>query len=473
MTRSSLSEPEAPWTVGQYQLFDAVASGGMGVVHLGRALREGGMSRIVAIKRLHAELALDQEFVRMLAEEARLSARVRHPNVASVLDIADTTLDVLLVMEYLEGETLYRLTRASLERGQRVPPAIASAILGGALLGLQAAHEARSEKGEPLRIVHRDVSPQNILVGADGIPRVLDFGVAKATSRTTVTARGAPKGKLTYMAPEQARGDALDHRADLFAAGVVLWEILLGERLFAADDPAAILARVLTAPIPAPSRKLPGLPEALDRVVLKALQRDPARRYASAEHMAIDLEEACPPATQRQVAAWVMALAGPRILERRQRCAEIEALPSAFTSYPELSPTALQAIPAIQPVSPSPTPQPATPSPPSAPASVLSAPASASSPSAPRLALRRLAPLGAALLVAGLGALFLLSRPAPPLAPRATSAVSAPSTAPLPSPAASSVSSVSSAAPMTSGSAAPAPSPPERKPRKNARQPRR
>ncbi|RYE90996.1 MAG: serine/threonine protein kinase, partial [Myxococcales bacterium] len=225
-----------PSAVGRYLLHDEIAAGGMGVVHVARQVGETGFSRLVAAKRLHADLALDQELVRMLSEEARVAARVRHPNVASTLDVVEDASEVLLVMEYLEGETLFRLIRASLERGQRLPLPIASAVLTGALLGLHAAHEATDERGRPLGIVHRDISPQNILVGADGLTRVLDFGVAKAASRTTVTARGAARGKLTYMAPEQARSLVVDRRADLFAAGIVLWEALAGARLFAADD---------------------------------------------------------------------------------------------------------------------------------------------------------------------------------------------------------------------------------------------
>ncbi len=448
--------------MGRYQLFDAIASGGMGVVHLGRALSEGGMNRLVAIKRLHPELALDQEFVRMLVEEARLAARVRHPNVASVLDVVEDPAEVLLVMEYLEGETLFRLIRASLEREQRVPPAIASAILTGALLGLGAAHEARSERGEPLQIVHRDISPQNILVGADGVARVLDFGVAKAASRTTVTARGAPKGKLTYMAPEQARGLALDRRADLFAAGIVLWEMLVGERLFAADDPATTLARVLTEPIVPPSRKVPGLSRDLDAVVLQALQREPHQRFSRAEDMALALEDACTPATQRQVAAWVMALTGPSLHRWRQRCAEIEAMPSVFSSYPELSPpSALLELPPVRAASPSPAPPEAEPPPPSPPAAP------------PPLPLKPWwRPWRAPLLAAALGAAAsaaLLHRPPPPPA--------LPSAPPLPAPSAPpdlSGSSLHTAPPAPSAShAASAPSAGRALPDRRAKKPPR
>src|SRR4051812_48938415 len=202
--------------IGRYMLDRPIGSGGMATVHLGRLLGPAGFSRTVAIKRLHPQFAKDPEFVTMFLDEARLAARVRHPNVVSTLDVVALDEELFLVMDYVPGETLSRLARELRARGESVPPAIAISILSGVLFGLHAAHDARSESGEVLGIVHRDVSPQNILVGEDGVARVLDFGVAKAAGRASQTEAGLVKGKLAYMSPEQLRGEAIDRRTDVY-----------------------------------------------------------------------------------------------------------------------------------------------------------------------------------------------------------------------------------------------------------------
>src|SRR5580658_8361717 len=184
--------------IGRYVLYDEIASGGMASVHIGRLLGPAGFSRTVAIKRLHAHYAKDPAFVAMFLDEARLAARVRHPNVVSTLDVETKNAEIFLVMDYIQGESLSKLLRAAREAGAPVPGAVASAILGGVLYGLDAAHDATDEGGRPLRIVHRDVSPQNVLVGVDGISRVVDFGVARAASKLSTTQSGQLKGKLAY-----------------------------------------------------------------------------------------------------------------------------------------------------------------------------------------------------------------------------------------------------------------------------------
>jgi serine/threonine-protein kinase len=288
----SPDQPENVRVVGRYALYGGIASGGMATVHLGRLLGPVGFSRTVAIKRLHAQYAQDPEFVSMFLDEARLAARIRHPNVVPTLDVVATKGELFLVMEYVPGESLSRLARAARDKKQRIPQRIVSSIMSGVLHGLHAAHEAKSERGEPLGIVHRDVSPQNVLVGTDGVARVLDFGVAKAAGRTQQTREGQIKGKLSYMAPEQLRGAAVSRQSDIYAAGVVLWELLTGERLFSADNEGALLAKVLEGRIVPPSRYVvtPSSvtigPDAmrillgLDEVTLRALQSDPEKRYA-------------------------------------------------------------------------------------------------------------------------------------------------------------------------------------------------
>ncbi len=310
--------------LGRYLLADSIAAGGMATIHLGRLLGPVGFARTVAIKRLHPQFAKDPEFVASFLDEARLAARIQHPNVVQTLDVVAIEGELFLVMDYVVGQALSELQRRLKKRGDRVPPAIASAVVSGALYGLHAAHEAKSEDGTPLDIVHRDVSPHNLLVGVDGVPRVVDFGVAKAARRSKETEAGRIKGKLRYMSPEQAKSAPLDRRSDVFSTGIVLWEVLSGRRLFDDVDPYAILGQVLEAPIEPPSRLSPDLSPALDRVVMRALERDRELRFQSAREMAMALEDALPPALPRQVGDWVTSVVGEEIEQRGRALAELQ-----------------------------------------------------------------------------------------------------------------------------------------------------
>jgi serine/threonine-protein kinase len=313
-----------PRVLGRYCLYDEIAAGGMATVHFGRLLGPAGFSRTVAIKQLHPQYARDPEFVAMFLDEARLAARIRHPNVVSTIDVVARDGELFLVMEYIQGEAFARLLRTASLAGERVPPEVASSVVVQALLGLHAAHEALDEKGAVLNIVHRDVSPQNILVGTDGVARVLDFGVAKATSRLQTTQDGRLKGKLAYMAPEQLLKRAVDRRADIFAAATVLWEALCGDRLFAGDDAAAAVAHILDGEVKAPSSIVADLPSELDAVVLKGLAKEPTERYQTAKEMAQALERALPPAGALRVSDWVEHTAGMSLRQRAERVAQIE-----------------------------------------------------------------------------------------------------------------------------------------------------
>jgi serine/threonine protein kinase len=240
-----VSELRSSTIGGRYALCGEIASGGMATVHLARQVGAAGFARIVAIKRLHARYARDPEFVAMFLDEARIVARIRHPNVVQTIDVVAEDGELFLVMEYIHGESLLRLTQMSNRAGRGLPVPVAAAIMVGALHGLQEAHDARGETGEPLGIVHRDVSPHNILVGTDGAARVLDFGVAKASQRIQTTLEGQLKGKLSYMAPEQITSRPMDRRTDVYAASVVMWEALTGTKLFQGDSEGAVLNQIL------------------------------------------------------------------------------------------------------------------------------------------------------------------------------------------------------------------------------------
>jgi serine/threonine protein kinase len=339
--------------VGRYALYGTIAAGGMATVHFGRLLGPVGFSRTVAIKRLHPQFASDPEFVSMFLDEARLAARIRHPHVVPTLDVVATNGELFLVMDYVPGESLSRLIRSSRERGERIPLQITIAIMSGVLQGLHAAHEARNERGEPLGIVHRDVSPQNVLVGSDGQARVLDFGVAKAAGRVQTTREGQLKGKLAYMAPEQLRSESLTRKTDIYAASVVLWEALTCERLFGGDNEGAVVTKVLQGDVPRPSSILlsdmsktldssvmRGF-ERLDTVVARGTDRDPAKRFESTREMALALEKCFTPATAAEVSDWVEHIARPILMQRAGQIAEIE---SGSSSMPRSS----QIVEAVQ-----------------------------------------------------------------------------------------------------------------------------
>jgi eukaryotic-like serine/threonine-protein kinase len=311
--------------VGRYTLHEMIGAGGMASVYLGRLRAGSGFARTVAIKRLHPQFALDAEFVEMFITEARLAARIRHPNVVATLDVVHDDGDVLLVMDYVQGESLFALIRHAAESRTIIPIDIAAGILGGVLAGLQAAHTATHDDGKALQIVHRDVSPENILVGIDGTARVLDFGVAKAVGMSNVTKEGTIKGKLAYMAPEQARGAPVTPSADLFSTSVVLWEALTGRRLFKGDNDAETLNRILRETIPSPTCYRTDIPAALDLVIMKGLERDPEARFASAESMHSALEAAVTPATSRRTAAWLSEIAKVSLEKKARKLAVIES----------------------------------------------------------------------------------------------------------------------------------------------------
>jgi len=327
----------APLQIGRYVLHGEIASGGMASVHYGRLVGTGGFAKTVAIKRLHRQLARTDSFRKMILEEGRLAARVRHPNVVPPLDVLAENGELLLVMEYVHGEALSRLVRAARAAGEKVPLAVGAAIVANVLHGLHAAHEAKDEAGNPLDIVHRDVSPQNVIVGVDGNARVIDFGIAKAVTSEGNTTAGTIKGKVPYLAPEQLEGEPATKRTDIYAAAVVFWEVLAGKRLFDGEDDSEVLRQIMTMPVPVPSSINPSVPRAVDDVVLRAIARSPADRFATARDMALALEAAVHLATASVVGAWAERLAATTLAERAAKIAEVEKAPPPSDSLDDIA----------------------------------------------------------------------------------------------------------------------------------------
>lgn len=276
--------------LGRYELVAELGHGGMASVHLARTRGPAGFSKWFAIKQIHPHLAKDQRFVSMFLDEARIAASVDHPNVAQVLELGEVDGAYFIAMEYLHGETLGRLVSRSYKHGDGVDPHMAAHLVAAAATGLHAAHDGKDAEGRPLDLVHRDVSPQNIFITFDGRVKVTDFGVAKASNRISKTQTGTAKGKVAYMAPEQALSGVVDRRTDVFALGVLLWECVTGRRLFKAATEAQTLMRITGGKVPKPSSFAHECPAALERIILRALERRAEDRYPSALAMARDLE---------------------------------------------------------------------------------------------------------------------------------------------------------------------------------------
>jgi serine/threonine-protein kinase len=313
--------------VGRYALYDEIAFGGMATVHLGRLLGSAGFSRVVAIKRMHRDLSREPEFVTMFRDEVRLTSRVRHVNVVATLDAVVDGHEVLLVMEYVHGEALSTLIDLMNARGRRIPEDVATTIAIGVLHGLHAAHEARNETDEPLNIVHRDVSPSNVLVGVDGVPRVVDFGIAKALGRRQHTLDGQIKGKLSYVAPEVVDGRKADRRADVYGTAVVLWETLTGARLFDGESDGVIMAKVLAGTVPSLRSQLPQISETLEAIVLRGLSTDPDHRFSTAREMALALQDEFGVMAPTELGDWVADVAKESLAQRARSLVDVERMP--------------------------------------------------------------------------------------------------------------------------------------------------
>ena len=337
--------------VGRYLLHRQIARGGMATIHIARLMGDEGFSRIVAAKRLLPEFAEDSDFVAMFLDEARVASKVHHRNVVPVLDVVSLAGEVILVQEYVQGAPLNQLLKVARQARTVLPVNVAVAIAGHVLAGLHAAHDTLDEVGMPLNIVHRDVSPQNIMIATDGTARLLDFGVAKATMAAHVTRENAFKGKLAYSAPEQLQG-AATRQSDVYSLSIVLWEMLAGQRVHEkAASEGEIVTKIMTGAIPAFADVLKAereymAPERwaqlelLEPVIRKGLAVAQHERFLDAAAMEHALAAVITPATSSEIAAWLKSL-GKDILDKNDKMIAAEenswrrtAVPGRLTPIP-------------------------------------------------------------------------------------------------------------------------------------------
>jgi serine/threonine protein kinase len=285
-----VAEEAAPKALKKYVLLGQLAKGGMAELFLARATGLGGFERLLVIKRVLPALAHDTEFVRMLLDEARIAATLQHSNIVQVFDVGMDDGNVFFAMEHLHGQHVAEIVRGAKARATTMPLENAIAIAVAVAAGLHYAHERWGVDGKPLGIVHRDISPNNVIVTYDGNVKLIDFGIAKAANNLSTTRFGLFKGKLPYASPEQCRCEPVDRRTDVYSLGVLLYELTTGHQLFVAESEFELLRLMSEAVVPRPRMRDKAYPRELEQVVLKALARDPADRYQTAEALQRDLE---------------------------------------------------------------------------------------------------------------------------------------------------------------------------------------
>jgi len=324
MPGAELKAAPLPQRIGRHQVVGYIATGGMAELFLGKE----PSGRPVVIKRILPHLARQASFVSMFVDEARIGSMAKHPNLVEVHELGQVGTDLFLVMEYLVGENLSGLSRRLVKKNERISYGLAAYLIAEVCDGLHAAHELKDAGGNPLQLVHRDVSPQNVFVTYGGDVKLLDFGVATAAHRLTQTASGQVKGKYAYMSPEQCRGEPLDRRSDVFSLGTVLYELTTLRRLFKRPNELQVMKAICDEPIPAPTREVQGYPPTLERICTRALARDPAQRYATAAEMRDDLVAAMQELglegdPHEALASKLARLFGDRVAEKRELLARV------------------------------------------------------------------------------------------------------------------------------------------------------
>jgi len=327
---------ELPSNIGRYEILNRIAEGGMAEVFLGRSTGEGGFERLVAVKRILPSLTNDETFISMFVDEARISAGLVHSNIGQVFEFGRDGDTFFLAMEYIKGVPLRRLYGCFNEMQMLPPIPMTAYLMANVCAALDYAHTARDSMDRPLNIVHRDLSPKNIMVTFDGEVKLIDFGLAKAKHRMNETTVGVIKGKFAYMSPEQAFGEELDRRADIFSTGIVLYELLTSANPFETDDELTTLKRVRKARVPPPSSVIKGIPPKMEQICLRALARSPDDRYSTAVEMQADLEALCFEAGygRRQLREWIE----DALSEEMDRSRELLSGPTTATPTPESPP---------------------------------------------------------------------------------------------------------------------------------------
>ena len=283
--------PESSFELDKHEIIRPLATGGMAQLFLAWQHGAGGVKRRVVVKRIHRHLVSEPEFVEMFLNEARIAAGLSHPNIVHIYDVVETNDgDTVLVMEYVNGVSVHALLRAARQKGMRLPLGFAVNIALAVAEALEYAYNSVGPDGHPLRIVHRDVSPSNVLVSIEGRVKLVDFGIAKALANGSVTKTGHVKGKYRYMAPEQLKGELLDARTDLFALGAMLYEMTTGARAFPGSSDAEIITALLTSEVVPPSKRVADYPAELERIVLRCLSRDREGRPSSGRELIDELE---------------------------------------------------------------------------------------------------------------------------------------------------------------------------------------